>query len=1324
MSARSTVRRTVLIILGAIVVLLAAAFVVVHTSVFAGYLRGKVIQIADEKLGSQVEIRSLSIPWDQLAVDVRGLTLRGREGATQSPLLQIERLRVDVDAGALFGGRLELSQVILDGPVLHINVDSQGQANFPSPKTSTPSATRSSSLPVDSLFHVAIHHMELNQGAIYYRNAKIPVSADLMDFGANVFFNHRLEEYYGRLGYKSGWIQAKSFEPLENSANLQFSATRSGIRCEPLSIALAGSHLSLYANVQDYFDPHISGRYAADLSTVEIGHVLRESSLPAGTVSASGTIRYQKVPGQSFLENVNLNGTLNSPGVSLHLRQLTAQLKALRAAYSLDGGVLKVADLRGDVLGGSLTVTSVQIALAGAASSRLNAALAGISLSQLNDAMPRGPYERIALVGRANVMAGLSWSGRFRDVVADAHATLHAPSGRQLTDGQVPLTGDVQIAYSEALDRTSLGRSELRIGQTTISAMGILSKHSNLTLALSTGDLHQLSELATKIETAARSSSSAPFDFPNISGSARFIGRANGSLRAPQIAGQLTAQDIQIESTQWRTIQVSLALSPSRAALSDGVLVLQPQGSIRVGGSVELRDWLLAPSSAVSLNATATELQISQLQSLLHKHYPVSGIVSAKVSVAGTRQEPTGQGWIHVVNASAWSQPLDSISVNFNGGSASLHAELKAASTAGTIGATLTYNSLARRYQVAVNTPGLNLADLELVSAKRLPLSGTAIFHGSGSGTIDNPEFSADLAVARLIFHGETISDFHSQLNLADRQLGYTANASLYGGKLNSQGTVALTGLYEATATLDVRSISVGTLAAQFLRNRQGAPEGHADLHGEVHGPLKAPSQLVVHAEVPVMAVSYENTRVSLVRPLVMNYRNGVATIEPSEVKGGGIDLSFQGTIPVKRSGAFRVDANGTVNLAAFQSMTPGFQSSGEIKVNLAAQGTLAQPNMKGDLSFDDVSFSTSSLPVDLSNMSGNIRVSGRRMEIVTLTGGVNGGSMKAQGSVDLGARPLFDLAVAARSVNVNYPSGVRARLDGDLRLNGSTEASALTGRVVIDYLGFTQQMDVATLASQFSSSGGISTPSPFEQHTKLNIAIQSASTLNLASSQLSIQGAANLNVVGTLADPVVLGRATLTGGELFFLGKRYDIKSGTIEFANPVRTMPSVDLYATTTVNQYNLSLHFLGPVDEMKTTFTSTPALPQADIINLLAFGQTTEQAATSSTPGTLGAESVLAQGVASQISGKIQNLAGISQLSISPVIAANGVQQNPGAQVSIQQRVSGRLLVTFTTNTAETQSTAVQVQYQLGGGLSISVLRDQNGGYGVDLHLHKSF
>lgn len=1335
MTIGKIIRRAVFITLGAIVVLLAAAFVIVHTSVFTGYVRGKVMQMAQEKLGSRVQIRSLSIPWDELGVDVHGLTLRGREGNTEPPLLQAQRLKVGINFGALLHGRLELSEVILDRPVLHIQVNSQGQTNFPSANSSAQSTADSSST-VDSLFNLAVHRLEINQGTIFYNDSKTPLAADLTDFRANVSFHRRSSEYEGSVGYKNGWIEAKSFERFDSSANLQFAASRSGIRCDPLSIALPDSRVSLYATVENYSDPHISGRYTGAISTDEVGQVLDEPSLPAGRVSASGTIDYQSVPDRTFLESLRLDGTLISPELDLQLRQFTAPVKALRAHYSLAGGVLSIANTRGEALGGTLSVTSGQIALSGNSASRLAATVTAVSLADVSRALPSGPYDRVSLVGRADVNARLSWSGSFRDFVADANANLYAPTGQTAPPGSIPLNGAIQIAYNKARDRASLGNSHVRIGETTVSATGVLSRHSNLTLALSAGNLHQLTALVAEVGAAARSKGSAPIRLPNIGGSARFTGRAYGSLENPQLTGNLTARDAQIESTHWTAIEANLAVSRSHAAISNGVLALDPHGRIRVDGSAQLRDWSLAPSSAISLHAAAAELQIAQVQALAHKNYPVSGTASAELMLNGTRQNPSVQGSIHVANASAWNQPLNSVSLNFHGNMAALYADLSVASRAGRVNGSVTYDSQTEHYEARVNTPGIKLADVEAVHASDPagndpPLNGTLIVSGSGSGTIANPQFSADLEIPRLDYRGETISNFRSQLNLANQQLRYAANASLYGGALTSGGQVMLAGDYQATATLDVRSVSVATLAARFAREGNGktSPQGQLDLHAEVQGPLEDPAQLNLHAEIPATTLTYQNLQMSLVRPLVLNYRDGVATVQPSELKGRGIDLSFQGAIPIKSSKPFRIDANGTVNLAAFQSVfgatTSGFQSAGTVKLNLAAQGTMAQPNMQGNLSFQNVSFSTASFPVDVSSINGNVRVSGRRMQVVDLTGSVNGGTMKAQGSVDLGKNPGFDLAVAAQSVNINYPSGVRARLDGDLRLNGSAAASALTGRVVIDYLGFTQQMDVATLASKFSSGGGISTPSAFERHTRLNIAIQSSSTLDLASTELSIQGAANLNVVGTLADPVVLGRTTLTGGELFFLGKRYDIQSGTIEFANPTETRPSVDLYATTTVNQYKISIHFLGPVDQMKTNFTSTPALPQADIINLLAFGQTTEQAATSPTPGSLGAESVLASGVAGQLTGKIQKLAGISQLSVTPIIAANGVQQpGPGAQVAIQQRVSGRLLVTFTTDTAETQATAVQVQYDLGGGLSISALRDQNGGYGIDVRLHKSF
>jgi translocation and assembly module TamB len=228
---------------------------------------------------------------------------------------------------------------------------------------------------------------------------------------------------------------------------------------------------------------------------------------------------------------------------------------------------------------------------------------------------------------------------------------------------------------------------------------------------------------------------------------------------------------------------------------------------------------------------------------------------------------------------------------------------------------------------------------------------------------------------------------------------------------------------------------------------------------------------------------------------------------------------------------------------------------------------------------------------------------------------------------------------------------------------------------------------------------------------------------MELASSEVSVQGNANLRVAGTAAQPVILGRSTLTGGELFFGGNRYIVQQGTIEFLNPVRTEPVVNLQVRTTIDQYNISLNIQGPVERLHTNFTSDPALPPVDIINLIARGTTTEAAAAQqSQPLALGAQSAIASAISNQVSGRIAKVAGISHLSVDPAIGGNG--QNPGARISVQQRVTSNMYVTFATDVTSTQSQAIELEYRFNRRWSVRGVRDQNGGFGVDGHYTKEF
>jgi len=145
--------------------------------------------------------------------------------------------------------------------------------------------------------------------------------------------------------------------------------------------------------------------------------------------------------------------------------------------------------------------------------------------------------------------------------------------------------------------------------------------------------------------------------------------------------------------------------------------------------------------------------------------------------------------------------------------------------------------------------------------------------------------------------------------------------------------------------------------------------------------------------------------------------------------------------------------------------------------------------------------------------------------------------------------------------------------------------------------------------------------------------------------------------------------------------------------------------------VQQYNLTLTFLGPLDKLRTSYTSDPPLPPVDVINLLARGQTTEEAV----PGNMSANSVLAEGLASQVSSRVQKLAGLSSLQIDPTLGGNGT--NPSARVALQQRVTKNFIFTFSTDVTNPQDDIVQGEYQVSKHWSVAASRDQYGGVAFD-------
>lgn len=1307
---------TALIVLGIAVALVGTAYIAVHTKAFNRWMLSKVIQEAQKSTGSRVAIEGMAIDWEKLDVDLYGVVLYGA-GSEAIPLFEAEHLRVGLKIISLLRRKFELTELILDRPQVNLLVDAQGQSNVPHP-----SNERKSSNPTNTIFELKIGYVAVNSGQIHYNDRETPLVAELQNFHAQIHYGLLSSEYKGSVGYEHGCIQIKDFNPIEHDALMQFTANRMGIAVEQLLVTTGKSHISVSAQLSDYVAPTVEGKYEAVIFTEELAGTLKNSAVPIGQATTEGTFRYHDVPYQSFLDAAQVAGRLGSLELKVREGQISAPVKSVQCKYSLEQGNLRVDDLHANLLNGQLIGSMEMDHLEGNTKSRVNAVLKSVSLSAVNAALPPGKYRSISVVGTANANVQASWSNNFRNLVVLTRMMISSGSRKNAQSSAIPVEGNIDVKYDAARDSASFGHSYLTTRSTQLSLSGIVSKQSDLNVQAHTSDLYETAVLADKIQSAAQGnakSNSEPYD---VHGSAQFTGQVHGTVTAPALRGQLSASGLQVDGSQWRMLQTAIDLSPSQVALQNGFLAGSKQGQITFRGSMALRKWAIKPTSPISLHATAANLSLADFERLANEKYPVSGILSGNVAIDGSEEAPSGQGSIQITKASAWDQTIRGLTVRFEGTNHEIHSTAEVQTPAGTVSADITYSFPTEAYVASVMTSGLRLDQIRSLQNSKLGVSGILTASGSGRGTLQEPQFTATVGVPQLQVRGETISQVQAHLALAQQRIKFSIESLVAQGTMMASGDLGLTGSYPATASVNIRNLPIGPLVASYIPGSVAGLEGQTEVHATLTGPLKDPAQLAIQLEIPTLSMQYRSAQIALVQPLKAEYRDGVVSVQRTQLKGNGTDLTVQGTLPIRNLNQSRLTANGTVDLSLLQGFTNNVQSSGHIDVNLSAGGGFSTGAVRGQLRIVNATLTTETIPVGLEGINGEIKVTGNRLDISQFSGKAGGGQIDLGGFLVYGSQSSFNVNLGAKDVRIRYPEGLRSVLSGDVRLIGAQSDSTLSGRVILDKLSFTQQFDLSNFVGQFGSSLPSTEASSFQQNMKLNVSLQSADQLSLASNKVSIAGAVNLAVTGTLASPIVLGRVTLTGGDLFFLGKRYTVDTGTIEFSNPVTTAPVLDLYVETNVENYDIKVHFTGPVDRMRTDYTSTPALPPSDIINLITLGQTAEESATSSTPASLGAESVLAQGVGSQVSGKLEQLTGITQLSLNPMAGNN--DNNPGAQVAVQQRVTANLLVTFSTDVNSTQATAVQVQYQMTPETSVSVLRDQNGGYALTLRLHKTF
>lgn len=1323
-------------VFGALAILMfAVAAVVLNSSRFHNYVLATITGRASDALGIAVQVQNFAIHPATLSVDIYGISVEGASPFPNPPVLQVSHVHAGFRIASILNREWYLDDLVIEHPVIQVTVDARGRSNIPTIRSSGKSGST-------SVFDLGIRHAMLAEGTLLYNDRPNNLDADLRNLNFRASFDTLIRRYSGSVSYTEGHIDSGGFRPFEHSLEASFEATPTTFHLTSAHVAGGGSELNLSAVVNDYNAPVVDAQYQATINLAGIAKALHNSALPIGVVQTTGQLHYTQIAGRTTLDSVTLNGNLASRELNVAIAKGRTAITNISATLGLDNGNLAVRGIEAHLWGGALTAEGKMNHLSGDSQSEIAAKLRGLSLSRMQAALTPTVHPSVKVVGTLNATASAQWGNTLDDLVARTDATIDGNaetaqnheskaigSGPQteIATGAniVPVQSDVHATYSAKARSFTVTNTSLRTPQTDLRMSGIVSRNSSLAFRLQANDLHEFEAISSLFRSQ---SPDQPTQSLGLGGSAAFQGTVAGSTDAPHLSGQLSATKISFAGSNWKSLRAKVELSPSSASLQNAELDSEPRGRITFNAGVGLSNWSFTKESPVQLQLQGTQLSVSDLVKISGQDLPLTGELHASINLHGTELRPTGSGTIGITNGSAYDEPITSADLKLSGSGDEAHADISLHLPAGELQANVSVRPEDKTYRAQLSSAGLHIDKLRSLKSRNIDATGAVALDVSGQGSFDNPQLDATLQSTSIAFQNQSLQQVRIQLKIAD----HIANAALASEfadvPINAKARIELSKDYLADISLDSRAFSLRPLLAVYAPGETDALDGQTEIHATLHGPLRFPKSIEAHATVPILKMNYgKSVELAAVSPIHIDYAKGVINLQRSEIRGTDTDLQIQASIPTSNTDPLSVMLLGKVDLQLAQLFDPELRSSGQIQLNINSSGV--GRNFGGQVQIVDASLAGDSLPIGLQHGNGTLTLTNDRLEIANFRGTVGGGSVTAQGGITLRPAIQFNLGLDGKGIRILYPQGTRENVDANLRLVGSMDKSVLAGTVSVSGLSFTPAFDLNGFVANLSSGVAAPPSAGMAQRVQLNIALHSTNNVNLVNRTLSVNGTANLQVKGTAADPVLLGQVNLNSGDIILNGNRFVLDGGTIQFVNPSETQAVVNLALNTSIKQYNITMRFRGPVDELRPQFSSDPALPQSDIINLLALGQTAEASEANSAAGlspstTQTGEALVASQVSSQITSRVSKIAGISQLSINPVLASGTAQGPPGANITIQQRITGNLFVTFTTNTATTQDQTIQGQYQVSPRVAVSATRDPNGGSAVDVLIKRSW
>lgn len=339
----------------------------------------------------------------------------------------------------------------------------------------------------------------------------------------------------------------------------------------------------------------------------------------------------------------------------------------------------------------------------------------------------------------------------------------------------------------------------------------------------------------------------------------------------------------------------------------------------------------------------------------------------------------------------------------------------------------------------------------------------------------------------------------------------------------------------------------------------------------------------------------------------------------------GGTDFAASGAVAADGATA-DLAITGRAPLAFANDFIAPRQVSGMAAFDLRLAGPLALSSLSGQLTTSDARLSAPTLGLAFDPVTGSVSLSGGQAVLDLAAQVSSGGQITVSGPVGLSAPYTGDIAIRIAHVHLTDPTLYDLYADGQLSFAGP-----LTGGAMIAGGVSLSDVELQIPETGFSVGGSLDglthVAEPADVHATrgragllgsesggsgavfgLDVTVSAPQAVFLRGRGLDAELGGQVRLAGTTAEVVASGGFELIRGRLDLLGNRLALTEGRVSLRGSLD--PAVRLVAETQADDVTVTITVEGLASDPTVTFTSSPELPEDEILARLVFGRGLDQ------------------------------------------------------------------------------------------------------------------